>query len=132
MFAQVPIHLCGDKRHSCSYLSEESHVPFHLIWVILLDLGVKHLNDIIHHLTSYFIVSTAGTPAARVLVGLLKDFKGSKPAQKKHHQDKQPYYAHSKKPRQQWQMKDNSVSHLRKVGAIRRTTEQFSWRGCPL
>lgn len=59
----------------CSDLSEESHVPFHTVWIILLDLRVKHLNDIIHHLTSDLIMPIAGTLAACVLVSLLEDFK---------------------------------------------------------
>lgn len=86
----------------CSDLSEEGHVPLHPIWVILLDLGVKHLNDIIHHLTSDVIAPTAGTPAARVLVGLLEDLKGSEPARREHHRDKQLSCIHLKKPRQLW------------------------------
>lgn len=68
----------------CSDLSEESHVPLHPVWVILLDLGVKHLDDIIHHLTSDLVTSVAGTLAARELVGALEDLEGSKPAQRAH------------------------------------------------
>lgn len=68
----------------CSDLSEESHIPLHPIRVILLDLGVKHLNDIIHHLSSDLITSTAGTAAAGELVGLLEDLKRPKPAQRVH------------------------------------------------
>ena len=64
-----------------SHLFEESHIPLVPVWVALLDLRVEHLNDIIHHLTSDFITSIAGTLAARELVGLLEDLKGSKPAQ---------------------------------------------------
>ncbi len=67
-----------------SDLSEESHVPLHPIWVILLDLRVKHLDDIIHHLTSDLVTPVAGTSTARVLVGLLEDLKGSKPVQTDH------------------------------------------------
>ena len=66
----------------CSDLSEESHVPLHPVGVILLDLGVKHLDDIIHHLPADLVTPAAGPPAARELVGLLEDLKGSKPAQR--------------------------------------------------
>lgn len=66
----------------CSDLSKESHVPLHPVGVILLDLGVKHLDDVIHHLPADVITSTAGPAAARELVGLLEDLEGSKPAQR--------------------------------------------------
>lgn len=65
-------------------LSEESHVPLHPIGEILLDLWVKHLNHIIHHLATDLILATARTAAARVLINLLKDLKGSKPVQRDH------------------------------------------------
>lgn len=68
----------------CSDLSEESHIPLHPVWVTLLDFGVKRLNDIIHHLTSDLIMAAAGTPAARVLVWLLENLEGSKPARTEH------------------------------------------------
>lgn len=66
----------------CSYLPVESHVPLHPVWVILLDLGVKHLDDIIHHLASDLIQATAWASAPCELVGLLEDLKGSKPARR--------------------------------------------------
>lgn len=66
----------------CSDLSEKGHVPLHPIRVILLDLRVKHLNDIIHHLTADLIKAAARTSAARELIRLLEDLKGTKPAQR--------------------------------------------------
>lgn len=66
----------------CSDLSEEGHVPLHPIRVILLDLRVKQLDDIIHHLTADLIKTIARTSAARELIRLLEDLKGSKPAQR--------------------------------------------------
>lgn len=70
-----------------SDLPEESHIPLDPVWVVLLDFRVKRLNDIIHHLTSDFITSIAGTLAPRELVSLLEDLKGSKPSQEE--QEKQ-------------------------------------------
>lgn len=64
----------------CSYLPVESHVPLHPVWVILLDLWVKHLDDIIHHLASDLVQPTAWASAPCELVRLLKDLKRSKPA----------------------------------------------------
>lgn len=74
----------------CSDLSEESHVPLHPVGVILLDLRVKHPNDIIHHLASDLITSVAGTLATCVLVGTLEDLKGSKPVQRDNSLRKHP------------------------------------------
>lgn len=76
--ASVSVHEC----HLSSDLSEESHVPLRPVWEILLDFRVKHLYDIIYHLTTDLIEPTAGTAAARVFVRRLEDLKGSKPAQR--------------------------------------------------
>lgn len=70
---------------TCSYLPEESHIPLHPVWVILLDLRVKHLNHIIHHLASDLIQPAAWASAACELVRRLKDLKGSKPARRHRH-----------------------------------------------
>lgn len=79
LLVQVPFKLLSAM---CSYLSEESHIPLHPVWVILLDLRVKHLNDIIHHLAPDLIQPTAGAAAACEFVRLLKNLKGSKPVQR--------------------------------------------------
>lgn len=76
--ARVSVHEC----HLSSDLSEESHVPLCPVWEVLLDFRVKHLYDIIYHLTADLIEPIAGTAAARVFIGRLEDLKGSKPAQR--------------------------------------------------
>lgn len=67
-------------REKCSNLSEESYIPLHTVWEIHLDFRIKHLNDIIHHLTSDLIASITRSLASCELISLLKDLKGPKPA----------------------------------------------------
>lgn len=56
--------LLGKSDTEVFYLSEESHVPLYFVSVTLLDLRVKHLDDVIQHLTSDMILTIAGTLAA--------------------------------------------------------------------
>lgn len=114
--ARVSVHEC----HVSSDLSEESHVPLRPVWEILLDFWVKHLYDIIYHLTTDLIKPAAGTTATRVFVGRLEDLKGSKPAQRERR---------IKYKQTQFKKGRSTIPYLRKVGAMRSTTEHFSWRG---